>query len=277
MLRAHDFLVAPSAMEAANTSGLQQSGGRESSLNSKLLISPQAQREVGSRPISRAGSADSQMSHVSEKKPRNRQAAYWSYLLGCMVNVDRGPKKHDLDIFCYQFVLYMKMEKGLGKKEWHARLPVFFKLLLRTGQIDCNMPIERSVRKPVVEERRLYLFSPDQSTSILKGEAKRLRFEIKLANDKINEANVLMTKIQQEDDARRAKEESVRAEEEMMKAIRRARGLDPQLTGERLSRTPTPKDPLKAYIPANPGDQSGAGCQNTNQALPVPCAFCLVQ
>jgi hypothetical protein len=235
MLKAHQFLTA-TANNGAATRGADRPSTRGSDAASNRPATS----------VSRTGSASSAKSGQTHKsdgsnKKKSRQAAYWSYLLGCMVNVDRSPKKHDLDVFCEQFVYWLNVEKGMGKKEWQARLPIFFELLLRTGTIDCDLPIERSVRKLVVEERRFYLFSEDQSTNIIQGSAKAKRVRVKQLNDRIDEANATMTRIQKEDDARRAKEEQERAEEEMTRAIRRARGLEPAPTGNTIKSPPSPQ------------------------------------
>ena len=241
MLKAHQFLTT-TANNGSPTRGADRPSTRGSDAGSN-------------RPgtsVSRTGSASSAKSGQTHKsdgsnKKKSKQAAYWSFLLGCMVNVDRSPKKHDLDVFCEQFVYWLNVEKGMGKKEWQARLPIFFELLLRTGTIDCDLPIERSVRKVVVEERRFYLFSEDQSTNIIQGSAKAKRVRVKQLNDRIDEANAMMTRIEKEDEARRVKEEQERAEEEMTRAIRRARGLEPAPTGYNQIKTqpssPPPSTP----------------------------------
>jgi hypothetical protein len=106
----------------------------------------------------------------------------------------------------------------MDKPERRRRWPVVLELVLREGDVDVHATLEMSVRVPVVEERRAYLFAQDNTGSI-RGERKRLLWHIHQLNTQIDEMNTMMQDMRAAEDRKR-KEEAVRkAKEDMMRAM----------------------------------------------------------
>lgn len=143
----------------------------------------------------------------------------WSKFLGCMTPVYRKEPKHDLDIFLREIMVWMCHEKKMHtRNQRNLRMNVLFQLLLQEGDFDVSMPIEKSIRVPIVEERRTFLFASN-STAFMRGERKKLINKINELNRRIEEINGAMHNMQMQEEKRKAEAAWRRAEARMLEAM----------------------------------------------------------